>query len=203
MPLLHSFAKLARGESVTPAHILDCPDERLIAQGRIILCAASLLSFYFDPTLPIRSGTAAHGVLISYTALAIAFVAFRVWRLPGSAAGYLIHGLDIACLAALLVLTDGRTSSFFAFFTLFILLASTVRWEWQGVVATTALLAVIFLAASVMQVAHPSTPDGYGSSNTVVRGIYLVLTGVFLSLFDCTAVTPAWPDGDACQLASS
>jgi hypothetical protein len=87
MPLLHSFAKLARGENVTPAHIFDCPDERLIAQGRIILCAASLLSIYLDPTLPIRSGTAAHGVVIAYTALAIAFVALRIWRLPGSAAG--------------------------------------------------------------------------------------------------------------------
>jgi hypothetical protein len=82
MPLLHSFAKLARGENVTPAHIFDCPDERLIAQGRIILCAASLLSIYLDPTLPIRSGTAAHGVVIAYTALAIAFVVLRVWRLP-------------------------------------------------------------------------------------------------------------------------
>src|ERR1700730_3748186 len=208
MPLLHSFAKLARGENVTPAHIFDCPDERLIAQGRIILCAASLLSIYLDPTLPVRSGTPAHGVLISYTALAIAFVAFRVWRLPGSAAGYLIHGLDIACLAALLVLTDGRTISFFAFFTLFILLASTVRWEWQGVVATTALLAVIFLAASVMQVAHPSTPDGYGSSNTVVRGIYLVLTGVFLAYLTAQrsrrrgqmVMLANWPAPDPAQM---
>jgi signal transduction histidine kinase len=208
MPLLHSFAKLARGENVTPAHIFDCPDERLIAQGRIILCAASLLSIYLDPTLPIRSGTAAHGVVIAYTALAIAFVALRVWRLPGSAAGYLIHGLDIACLAALLVLTDGRTSSFFAFFTLFILLASTVRWDWQGGVATTALLAVIFLAASVMQVAHPSTPDGYGSSNTVVRGIYLVLTGAFLAYLTAQrsrrrgqmVMLANWPAPDPAQM---
>ena len=75
-------------------------------------------------------------------------------------------------------------------------------------VATTALLAVIFLAASVMQVAHPSTPDGYGSSNTVVRGIYLVLTGAFLAYLTAQrsrrrgqmVMLANWPAPDPAQM---
>src|SRR5262249_46828054 len=63
MPLLRSSSRLLRGEKITRADMFDAPSEEVIAQGRIVLCALSLLAIYLDPMQP---GTAVRGVVIAY-----------------------------------------------------------------------------------------------------------------------------------------
>src|SRR4051812_10155088 len=109
MPLLRSSRRIARGEKITRADVFDSPAGRVIAQGRVILCALSLLAIYLDPMQPVRNATASQEVLIAYSALAVALLAIPFWKLPGAAAGYLIHAIDIMFLTAMVVLTQGRT----------------------------------------------------------------------------------------------
>src|SRR5262245_24642170 len=71
MPLLRSSRRVLRGEKITPADVFDVHTERVIAQGRIILCALSLLAIWLDPGQLGDSPTATP-VLIAYSALALA-----------------------------------------------------------------------------------------------------------------------------------
>ena len=74
MPLLRSSSRLLRGEKITRADMFDAPSERVIAQGRIVLCALSLLAVYLDPMQP---ETAVPGVLIAYSVFAVVLLAMR------------------------------------------------------------------------------------------------------------------------------
>ena len=49
MPLLRSSRRVLRGEKITPADVFDVHTERVIAEGRAILCALSLLAIWLDP----------------------------------------------------------------------------------------------------------------------------------------------------------
>ena len=49
MPLLRSSRRILLGEKITPADVFDAHSERVIAEGRIILCALSLLAIRLDP----------------------------------------------------------------------------------------------------------------------------------------------------------
>ena len=94
MPLLRSSRRVLRGEKITPADVFDVHTERVIAQGRIILCALSLLAIRLDPGQLADSPTATQ-VLIAYSALALALLAIPFWKFPGSVAGYLVHAADM------------------------------------------------------------------------------------------------------------
>ena len=94
MPVLRSSRRILLGEKITPADVFDDHSERVIAQGRIVLCALSLLAIWLDPGQLADSPTAAQ-VLIAYSALALALLAIPFWKFPGSVAGYLVHAADM------------------------------------------------------------------------------------------------------------
>src|SRR5215469_16829023 len=49
MPLLRSSRRVLLGEKITPADVFDAHSERVIAEGRAILCALSLLAIGSTP----------------------------------------------------------------------------------------------------------------------------------------------------------
>jgi hypothetical protein len=57
MPLLRSSRRILLGEKITRADVFDDHSERVIAQGRIILCALSLLAIWLDPAQLADSAT--------------------------------------------------------------------------------------------------------------------------------------------------
>src|SRR2546427_10582504 len=99
MPLLGSSIRLLRGEKITPADVFDDHSERVIAQGRIILCALSLLAIWLDPVQLPDSATATK-VLLAYSALALPLIAIPFSKFPGPGAGYVVHATDIGLLTA-------------------------------------------------------------------------------------------------------
>jgi signal transduction histidine kinase len=212
MPLLGSFRRILRGEKITPADVFDTPRERVIAQGRIILCALSLLAIWLDPVQLAHSAIATK-VLIAYSALALALLAIPFWKYPGPVGGYLVHATDIGFLATLVLLSQARAGPFFAFFTFVILLAAALRWDWQGVLATGAALAVIMLAVGVVASGSPSagTSEGLGLNRAIVRGVDLIAAGVFLAYFSALRVRRRqqlskladWPGPDPSHMSST
>ena len=131
MPLLRSSRRILLGEKITPADVFDAHSERVIAEGRIILCALSLLAIWLDPGQLADSATATQ-VLIAYSALALALLAIPFWKFPGSVAGYLVHAADIGFLAALAILSQARPGPVFALFILVILLAAALAGIGRG-----------------------------------------------------------------------
>src|SRR5262245_24088625 len=103
MPLFRSSRRVLLGEKVTPADVFDAHSEHVIAEGRIILSALSLLAIWLDPMQLADSATAAK-VLLAYSALALALLAIPFWKFPSPVAGYVVHAIDIGFLAALVTL---------------------------------------------------------------------------------------------------
>jgi len=211
MPLLRSSRRILLGEKITPADVFDAHSERVIAEGRIILCALSLLAIRLDPGQLADSPTATQ-VLIAYSALALALLAIPFWKFPGSVAGYLVHAADIGFLAALAILSHARPGPFFALFILVILLAAALRWDWQGVMGTGAVLAVIILAVGAVasRSAPARTSDGLALSGVTVRGVDLIAAGGFLAYFSALRVRRRdqlskladWPGPDPSHMSS-
>lgn len=211
MPLLRSSRRILLGEKITPADVFDAHSERVIAEGRIILCALSLLAIWLDPVQLADSATATK-VLLAYSALALALLAIPFWKFPGPVAGYLVHATDIGFLAALEILSQARPGPFFAFFALVILLAAALRWDWQGVLATGAALAVIMLAVGAVasRSASGTASDGFGLNGAIVRGVDLIAAGGFLAYFSALRVRRReqlskladWPGPDPSHMSS-
>src|SRR5258705_11669308 len=171
MPLLRLSRRVSRSERFTVADVFDAPAERVIAQGRLVLCALSLAAIHLDPTQPARYASAAYDFLIAYSAFAAVLLVVTIWRFLGPTTRVLIHVVDIAVVSILLFLTDGPTSPFFAFFT-FILLAATMRWRARAVLITAVVLALVLLTASFLEAANPIPPEpnDYALNKTVIRG---------------------------------
>src|SRR6516225_3509277 len=211
MPLLRSSRRILLGERITPADVFDAHSERLIAEGRIILCALSLLAIWIDPGQLADSAIATQ-VLIAYSALALALLAIPFWKFPGSVAGYLVHAADIGFLAALAILSQARPGPVFALFILVILLAAALRWDWQGVLGTGAVLAVIILAVGAVasRSAPARTSDGFALNGATVRGVDLIAAGGFLAYFSALRVRRRdqlskladWPGPDPSHMSS-
>jgi signal transduction histidine kinase len=211
MPLLRSSRRIWLGEKITPADVFDAHSERVIAEGRLILCALSLLGIWLDPVQLADSATATK-VLLAYSVLALALLAIPFWKFPGPAAGYLVHAIDIGFLAALATLSHARPGPFFAFFTLVILLAAALRWDWQGVLATGAVLAVIMLAVGAVasRSASATESDGIALNGAIVRGVNLIAAGAFLAYFSALRVRRReqlskladWPGPDPSHMSS-
>lgn len=211
MPLLRSSRKLLLGEKVTPADVFDDHSERIIAQGRIILCALSLLGIWLDP-IQLGNSATAPKVLLAYSALALALLLFPFWRFPGPLAGYVVHATDIGFLAALVIVSQARSGPFFAFFAFVVLLAAAMRWDWQGVLGTSVVLGVIMLVVgAVGSLSASATPsDGFALNRAIVRGVDLIAVGVFLAYFSALRVRRReqlskladWPGPDPLDMRS-
>lgn len=153
--------------------------ERLIAVGRTILAAGSLLALWLDPLEPIKHAHIAYGLLAAYLAYSLAVWAVALGRGVGSRAWRLgSHAFDLAFFTLFVYFTGGPSTPFFAFFV-FSLVCASSRWQWRGTLWTAGIaLAALFVfgwySASVLR-----DPD-YELHTFIIRGVYLSVIGALL-----------------------
>ena len=207
MPLLRLPTKLLYRERIGRADVLDAPTERMIAEGRLILAALSLAAVIINPDLLKPHRTVAFEVLIAYAVFAIALVALRVWRFPRPTAGYAVHTLDIAFQVALSAVTAARASPVLSFFTFFVLLAASLRWDWHSVMVTAVALVIALWGTIALQGTGGNGTDT-SPQMAIVRGVYVVMTGAMLAYYSAvrerrreqlTRLTQ-WPGPDRSQI---
>ena len=206
MPLLSLPVKLLRGAEISRADVFDAPIERVIAEGRIILAALTLFAVAFSPELRPPRSTEAFQVLIAYAGFAVALIAIWIWRFPRRPAGYAVHAIDICFQFALDALTEGRANPVLAFFTFFVLMAASLRWDWQAVMVTALVLAGAPVGISILHtVASGANTD---LQVAVVGGVYVIMTGAMLAYYSAvrerrreqlTKLTD-WPGPDPSQI---
>ena len=176
MGLSDKLAQLAR---TTRADMLNAPAEQVIAQCRLFLCAVSSLAIALEPTRPVQYAEATERTLLAYLAFSAILIALTRYRFLSPRTRQAIHFADVAIISVLLCLTDGPTSPFFVFFT-FALLAATLRWHWQAVVATAAALSGVLLVASIAKGA-PASTAGNDLNTAIISGAYLIVAGGMLA----------------------
>jgi signal transduction histidine kinase len=179
MTLAQVSDKLVAAERVTSADIFNAPAERVIAQGRLLLCALALLAVQFAPLQLTPSTLAAVLLLLAYFVFASILVGLTRYRFLGPRVRQAIHAIDIVFVSLLLLLNSGPSGPFFAFFT-FVLLAATMRWQWQAVIATALALTAALFLVTVNKVALASSAN-IDLPTEIARGAYLIVTGGMLA----------------------
>ena len=84
-----------------------------------------------------------------------------------------------SCSPLLVLLTEGYTSPFFAFF-MFLLLSAAIRWGWQATALTAILLTLLYLVAGLL-VVDSGAP--FELQRFVVRTGHLVILSLILIWF--------------------
>jgi signal transduction histidine kinase len=177
MALPRVSEKLVDWERITSADIFNAPAERVIAQGRLLLCALATLAIQFAPTQPTQYAAVAELILWVYFAFAAILVALTRYRFLTPAMRGLVHFVDVVMISELLFFTDGPTSPFFVFFT-FALLAAMLRWQWQVVIATAVALMGVLFIIRITGVAAAANND---FNAAIIRGAYLIVAGGMLA----------------------
>jgi signal transduction histidine kinase len=155
---------------------LDAPAERIIAEGRVIVAALSLLAFEIDPDLVAPHSSTAFKVFVAYAGIAVTIVVARVWRFPFGVKGYAAHALDIAILLILGAL--GQAGLLVAFFAFYILLAASLRWDWQAVLATAGIITFAIWAGGTLQTIRIGWP---GENAAIVGALCALIAGGMLA----------------------
>jgi len=171
--------KLAQLARATRADVLNAPTEQVIAQCRLLLCAISSLAIALEPTQPPQYADATALTLFAYLAFSAILVGLTRYRFLSPRTRQVIHFADVVIISVLLCLTDGPTSPFFVFFT-FALLAATLRWHWQAVVATAAALSGVLLVSSIVK-GTPASAAGNDLNTAIISGTYLIVAGGMLA----------------------
>src|SRR5438477_8140112 len=94
--------KLVYLERLTSADIFNAPVERVIAQGRLLLCALASLAIQFAPTQPTPYAAPAALVLLIYLTFAAILVALTRYWFLSPRARQAIHLADILIISVLL-----------------------------------------------------------------------------------------------------
>jgi len=152
--------------------------ERLIATGRVVLAAFSLLAIWLDPSEPARFARTAYLLLITY--LAWSAVAAAVAWLTSAPEWWLLlsHGIDVAMFSLLVFVTAGPSSPFFVFFV-FALVSATLCWGARGTAATGLLLLAVYLALGAYSVLALHG-EGFDLTRFITRSSYLAVVGLLL-----------------------
>src|SRR6516164_921234 len=191
MSLVSLAEKLAGLERLTSADLFNASTERIIAEGRLLLCALATLAILFEPTQPAQYVPVVALTLMGYLAFSAILVALTRYRFLSQRTRQAIHLVDVVIISILLCLTEGPASPFFVFFT-FALLAATLRWQWQAVVATAAALTGVLLFTGTKDI---------DLDTAIIRGAYLIVAGgmlAYVSAFyklsrDRFAMLAPWP----------
>ena len=179
MALGHLSEKLVDLERRTRADIFNAPTERVIAQGRLLLCALSMFAIQFDPTQPTQYAEAAQLLVWIYFALAAILVALTRYRFlkPENARS---HSLCRRCDHLCAAIPDRRAQQ--SVFRVFYLRAP------RGHVALAMASGrcdgpSAYGGASHRQVQQRSPADIAGNTlNTeIIRGAYLIVAGGMLA----------------------
>ena len=90
----------------------------------------------------------------------------------------LIHGTDLVAFTVLIYLTEGRKSPLFIYF-FFALLATTLRWQWQGTLWT-ALVILPILAGMGVYAAREFDEATFELNRYIIRSVYLGVMAIML-----------------------
>ncbi|HEU5260053.1 MAG TPA: sensor histidine kinase [Gemmatimonadales bacterium] len=153
--------------------------ERLIATGRVVLAALSLLAVWLDPSTPAKHAPTTHILLIGYVAYAL-IVAMVVWLapVPPVRLGLVTHVLDLLLFCLLTYLTEGPTSPFFTFF-MFSIVGATLRWQWRGALWTAAA-ALVTINAIGVYADEVSGDHAFEQHRFIIPSVYLAVTAGLL-----------------------
>jgi signal transduction histidine kinase len=153
--------------------------ERLIAVGRLALIVAAILLLWLDqwqgpPQLP--PGMFVLLPLYSLWALSVAWMAWRMARLSAVTL-MVLHSIDVAFFASLVVYTQGLTNGPFFLGLVFLLAVAIVRWGSVGLRWTAAaLLAVLAANAAYIAVGTAAPLDlGHLANRVVYLGVITLL----------------------------
>jgi signal transduction histidine kinase len=150
--------------------------EWFLAAARVGLASAALVAVSFDaPTL------LAHSLITVYLLFSLCVLGL-VWApvrfSPGWGVG--LHVIDIMSFSALMVVTNGASSSYFMTL-IYLLVGGTIRWQAPGTYGTALAATVAFVAASAFGPAL-----GFGGSpvisggTLIVRVIYMMMAAALL-----------------------
>jgi signal transduction histidine kinase len=126
---------------------------RIIALCRMVLAAVFFLALWLDPSQPVRSSTAGYVILLGYLLLSTGMlaVAWRDWWWDHRLA-WPMHVIDIVAFLVAVYFTetadDDFTSPFLAFFA-FLMLSSTIRWDWRDTMLTGVTATMLYLLVGV------------------------------------------------------
>src|SRR5688572_101633 len=159
---------------------LQLSSGRIVALGRLMLASLYLLASWFDVGPAPRAAQSVYAILAIYILFAIAIVVltwanwWRDARLAGPA-----HAVDIVMFTALVLLTEGYASPFFAFF-MFVLLAAAFRWDWHATALTATLLTLLYLVAGLIV---KNSGIGLEDQRFLVRTGHLVILSLIVIWF--------------------
>jgi signal transduction histidine kinase len=145
-----------------------------------MLAALFWVAVLIDVSQPTYSPPVAYAMLGGYLLFAVAVVAatWRNWWLEAMLAGP-AHAFDIALFSALVLLTAGFTSPFFAFF-IFVLLSAAIRWGWNLTAATAILLALLYIIVGMLV---SSTDQPFELQRFIVRAGQLIILSLIVIWF--------------------
>ena len=179
--------------------------ERLIAAGRVVLAAFSLLAFGLDPVADEAvNADATHTLLVAYAIYAVS-IATWVWlsQVPMLRLGLVAHSLDLLIFSLLTYLTEGPTSPFFAYFT-FSTVSATLRWQWRGALWT-AIAAIAMLNGIGVYADEVIGYPAFEQHRLIIPNVYLAVTAALLAYLGLyeerrrreMSQLAAWPQGMA------
>jgi signal transduction histidine kinase len=159
---------------------LQLSSGRIIALGRLMLAVLYLLAVWTDVSPPARSPDTVYGLMGVYIvfAFSMAVLTWANWWRDAQLAGP-AHAVDIVMFTALVLLTEGYASPFFAFF-MFVLLAAAFRWNWHATALTATLLTLLYLVAGLI-VRNSGIP--FDGQRFMVRTGHLVILSLIVIWF--------------------
>jgi signal transduction histidine kinase len=153
--------------------------ERLVATGRLVLVAFSLLAVFLGTAGPTRHAELLHGLLVAYGVYAAVLVLVE-WSLPAPLPWLQVvtQGLDLAAFGLFMWLGGGLAGGVVVYFV-FSLAAATLRWQWRGTLWTTVAALAVFLGLGVYvgEILHDPELD---LGRLLIRGMSLVVVAALL-----------------------
>ena len=152
-----------------------------------MLSTLFMLAIYADTDQPIHEPGFAYGLLTGYIvfASAITLLTWSSWwydaRLAGPA-----HAIDVIVFTLLVLVTDGQTSPYFAFF-MFVMLSAAIRWGWRATTLTAVLLALMYTIAGLLDL---SPGDPFEPERFVIGAGHLAILSLILIWF---GASQRWP----------
>lgn len=153
--------------------------ERLIAVGRAVLGASSLLAIWADPSEPANYASVAYGLLVAYLAYAgvtaaILWRAGTVWpRWPVAS-----HVTDLIFFSLFIFFTEGPAGPFTTYFV-FALVSATLRWRSRGTFWTAVATLGVFLGFGVYFGGVQHYP-AFDLQSFIIRGVYMCVIAFLL-----------------------
>lgn len=153
--------------------------DRIVALGRLAIAAFCAVAALIDAPTPAATAKIVVDILLFYLGFAIGF-AIWIWRrgLDQPPVSRAPHAIDLIVIAALVYLTDGISSPFFALY-IFAILSATLKWNAAGALWTTGIITLLFLPTAFVGFA-PLDPGKDEVLRYAVRLVQIVVAGGML-----------------------